>query len=84
MGIVLSFDHYIANDRSFTRVGENEVVEAEFLRRVSHGGEEAQQQFAEVVRSDTIEIVFPFAARLDQPGDPHEERPDARPRRDDR
>jgi hypothetical protein len=56
-----------SGDLSLTRVTEHEVVKTVLLvaRHFAGRGEERQEQLAEVVGTDTIEIVFSLATGFD-------------------
>ena len=38
------------------------------------GGEKLLKQFAEIITADAVEVMLPFAARLDQTRDPQDAR----------
>jgi hypothetical protein len=59
-------------DSSLAGVGEDEIMEPKLLGGVADRGEKIQQQIAEVVGSDTVEIVFALASRFDESGDSEE------------
>src|SRR5579864_3941082 len=52
---------------SITAVSQHEIVEPDSARDRACGREELDQQFAEMVGSNTIEVVFSLTARLDEP-----------------
>jgi hypothetical protein len=52
---------------SLARIRENEVVEANLAGHFACGREEMEEQLTEVVGAHAVEVVLPFAARLDKP-----------------
>ena len=54
-----------AIERWISVVGEREIVEPDLLGHVAGRGEEADQEFAEMLGPDAVEVVLPFAAGLD-------------------
>ena len=54
---------------SLAGVGQDEVVELHLAGHFAGGGEKADEEFAEVVGTNAIEIVLAFAARFDESRD---------------
>ena len=48
---------------------EREVVEPNLLGHLAGGREQADEQFAEVLGANAVEVVLAFATRLDETGD---------------
>src|SRR4051812_47397044 len=61
-----------AGPRSVARIVEHEVMEAQLARNLARGGEEADEQLAELLGLHAVEIVLALAARLNQPRDAEE------------
>src|SRR4051812_34550542 len=61
-----------ADPRSVARIVEHEVMEAELAGNLARGGEEADEQLAELLGLHAVEIVLALATRLDQPRDAEE------------
>jgi len=50
-----------------SRIREDEVVEANLLGHLAGGREQVDQELAEMIGPDTVEIVLALAPRLDEP-----------------
>ena len=55
-----------ARSISLTGVSQDKVVEFDLARHLASGREQADQEFAEVVGSNTVEVVLAFAPRFDE------------------